>query len=424
MFIERFWGTGASAFFNRLEELTIVIFLPLAVIELIKNKDNINELYLLILLPIIFICISGLLSGIVNGNKMIVSLHGIFAYIKYFLVIFIYAAFFSKFSQFARVFYILLAIAVIIGIIASVQEIWALSNRYLLHIRPEDILYLNLTQILKDTHLYTDDLWRLGLFRATSLMINSNFMGLYILLMLVIYINVVDKVDFKILCPLVLGIVSSVSRVVYISFILIGCIQLLRKKSLWIAIIPVVLFLLYLSPLPNSLMVGTHVQEVDGFSRLHGEESGNWDAYRAYTRAKSIEIWKDYALLGIGPGMFGGAISLKYGSHVYEEYNFDKMSLIRQWQTLDQFWPQTLAELGISGFIFLAVFFISLIAALLLLIMKHKTSCYKEKGLYLGLTIAVSIILIYTLGYDLGIPPIIFTYCAFVGMGLGSDKTV
>ena len=46
--------------------------------------------------------------------------------------------------------------------------------------------------------------------------------------------------------------------------------------------------------------------------------------YRVYTMNKSLEVFKDHPILGVGPGMFGGVISVIFNSHVYDEYNFQK----------------------------------------------------------------------------------------------------
>jgi len=43
--------------------------------------------------------------------------------------------------------------------------------------------------------------------------------------------------------------------------------------------------------------------------------------FRSVMRSKALEVWRDYPLLGVGPGMFGGNIAERAGTHLYNEYN-------------------------------------------------------------------------------------------------------
>ncbi len=396
------WSNELSAFISYLDEITIVIFLPLVIREFYKNREIPNRLYLILLSPILVLSISGLIYSIVNGNSLFITPLSTFDYIKNFLVIFIYAVFFREFSEFKKTFRLLLIVAVFLGIIAFIQEFWAMTSRFILEKDVSDINYL-LTK-----NLSPKDSWRFGIYRAPSLMHNSNMLGLYILLILTIYLCIEKKVNFAVLTSLFAGIFLSISRMVYMGFVFMAGVQIFRGRRWFIplVVIPIVILLFSMSPLSK-------------FDMTEGQQQRGFITYREYTRHKAIEVWKDHPFWGVGPGMFGGVVSIKTQSPVYDEYNFSKeaKTMVKSWKSLDQFWPQLLAEMGIMGTILFAGFFISLFITFFIL--RRWAASEEMRGLFTGLAAFVIVILIYSLGSGLNITSILFTYCAIAGMGLG-----
>lgn len=184
------WNSELSTFFNRLDELTVLIILPIAIREIYKNYKNRNSYiqpYFILLLPIFAISISGFISGMINENSLFITSLGTFSYIKYFLVIFIYAAFFREFSQVKRAFRLVLMVAVFLGVIAFIQELWALSSRYLLKKDIYDASIYILRSLLGIEQ--AESYWRLGVYRASSLMHHHNILVLYMVLIISMYLN-------------------------------------------------------------------------------------------------------------------------------------------------------------------------------------------------------------------------------------------
>ena len=144
--------------------------------------------------------------------------------------------------------------------------------------------------------------------------------------------------------------------------------------------------------------------------------SVNIVTYRKFARQKALEVWKDYPLWGVGPGMFGGAVAYKNQTPFYDEYNF---LFIKKWfHSLEQLWPQILAEMGIVGIAAFAGFFSSLLV-IFLFSMKRAYSD-EIRNLFTGLSVFTLIFLIYTMSGNLNIISIMIPFCAFAGMGLGS----
>ena len=394
------WSNELSAFISYLDEITIVIFLPLVIREFYKNREILSRVHLILLFPIFVLGIAGLISGMINGNSLLITALGTFDYIKNFLVIFIYAAFFRELSEFKKIFRLLLIIAVFLGVVAFIQEFWAMTSRYILEKDVSDINYL-LTK-----NLYPKGTWRFGIYRAPSLMHNSIIVGFYCMLILNIYLFIEKKANFAVLISLFSGIFVSVSRLVYTGFVFVAGVQIFRGRKWFIALIaiPIVILLFSMSPLSK-------------FDMTEGQKQRGFITYRVYTRDKAMEIWKDHPLLGVGPGMFGGVVSIKTQSPVYEEYNFMAMPLLKAYSGLDKFWPQVLAEMGIIGTVVFAGLLISLFITLFIL--RQWATSDEMRGLFTGLAAFVIVIFIYLLGSGLNITSILFTYCAFVGMGLG-----
>ena len=140
--------------------------------------------------------------------------------------------------------------------------------------------------------------------------------------------------------------------------------------------------------------------------------------FRVYARNKAMEVWRDQPFLGVGPGMFGGVVSVIFNSPVYEKYNFSQKwyEFMKPFRSLDQFWPQVLAEIGIIG----TVLFAGLLFSLLIthLIIRQRTT-NEIRDLFTGFTIATTIIFIYTFGSGLNLTSLLFTYSALAGTALG-----
>jgi O-antigen ligase len=65
----------------------------------------------------------------------------------------------------------------------------------------------------------------------------------------------------------------------------------------------------------------------------------------------AVPIVRDHPLLGVGPGMYGGAAADIFGTAIYREYGTDLLLVDPAQKTVDDFWLHLLVETGFIGFL-------------------------------------------------------------------------
>ncbi|MBI4681434.1 MAG: hypothetical protein HY753_09605 [Nitrospirae bacterium] len=401
------WSNQAAAPIISIDRITIVLFLVLAIREFYKNKEFPDPKQLILLAPIIALSATGVISGIVNGNSLLMTGSGVFSYVENFLVIFIYATFFSEVSTFKKILRIFLVMMVFLVAVAIIQEFWALYFRYVLGLGIDDERIYLLADL---QNIPFADIWRSGIYRASSLFKHFNILGFLSLFIFTIYINLIKRANPVVVFFLYAGIFLSVSRMVYTGFALMVVSQIYRERKWLITLVIPLIIILSIDYIPTY-----HSKTQISDARQGVLEGGR---FREITREKAMTIWKDHILLGRGPG----AIQSINRSPAYEEYNFGPAlkEKIRVWGGIDQFWPIILAEIGVAG----AVIFSALFILLFVVIYKSRQEADSDevKGLFEGLLIYTAIIIVSTISTNLHIRAIFYIYSAFLGMGLGYQR--
>lgn len=391
------WNDQLAGIFNRIDEITVfTLFLP-AIVIIYKKRDINFHLYLSLSISIFAVILTGFISGALNQNSLLITVLGIFHYIKLLLFIFIYAAFIRDYNAFKKIFRLLLIIAVFIGVIAIAEECWWLYSKYIMNIK--------------------NFRGRLGLYRATSLMSQFNIMGLYCLLILTVYTCMTRKINMFYIFSLVGGIFTSLSRTAYAGLAVLLGVQIIKGRIWLISLaIPIVIGLYFMSSLDDLHLIEMVNKENTEYA---AGEKVNAVSFRKYALLKALDVWQDYPLIGAGPGMFGGAVAYKFRSPLYEEYNFH--IIYHKMRSLDQLWPQVLAEVGIVGTAALVGLYISLFAVNF--ISRGHVTSKEMNGLFTGLSLYTIILFLYSFSANLNIISVLYPYCAFVGMSLGSTKS-
>ncbi|MEM3000921.1 MAG: O-antigen ligase family protein [Candidatus Nitrosocaldus sp.] len=401
-----------ASFLNKIDELTIIAFLPITFLRLLNDKER-RWLYIVLSLPLIAFTIAGIISGFINNNPPRITALGTFSYLKFFPLMFIYTGFFNDGDDLKKLYRFFLTIAIVLVFVAFLQEIWALYSRYVIG---KDITDPNtyLISFLFKRFAYMDigeiGNWRWGFYRTPSLLSHYNLFGLICIFLLGINIFFEKRINrFSIL--LGIGVLLSLSRVAYLGLLFILVVRFFDKRWLYMTIS--ILFIALTLFLAERVKSGVSQEEI----RIQGSYLVRQKRlpFREYANFIALQVWRDHPLLGVGPGMFGGDVAYKYHSPIYEEYNF--YEIFRQIPSLDQLWPQMLAETGVIGVTIFAELIMTIFVMLLII---ERDNPYS--GFLRGLGIFTVIFVVYGFSNNLNNPSLLYPYCAFLGIAFGSSK--
>ncbi len=169
--------------------------------------------------PIVLLIICAILSGEINGNSPFITTLGTFDYVKNFLAIFIYAAFFNDPAYTKKIYHLLLIVALCIATVALVQFLWAMGSVYIFN---KDITDPSVYIFRSNNPAANAEMiWRFGIYSAN----NAYILGLYCLLMLTIYFYRSKNKSILIIFMLLAGTLASGSRMAYGGLIFVMSIQ-------------------------------------------------------------------------------------------------------------------------------------------------------------------------------------------------------
>ena len=248
---------------------------------------------------------------------------------------------------------------------------------------------------------------RFGIFRTPSLMGNSNLFGLYAVLFFMLDFSLYRKIRWQNIVFLV-GIFLSVSRMAWLSLILCFLFLIMQNKKRSVKVL--IFTICFILIIVLIMLFGTHTLD----------EWSNEGYYRGYVMSKSLEIWRDSPILGVGPGMYGGVISVIFNSSIYNKYQFSQHWYdygLKGFHSLDNFWFQCLGELGIIGIIIFIILLVALYQVARVESNKSKNG-FRKKILQGFSTIPI-LLFVYLFGSGLNFTPILLTYSILLGLVLG-----
>lgn len=355
-----------------------------------------------LIVPIIFISMWDVISGIANANNPLITTLGCFFHLKNFFATFLFSSLCWTGKELKEGYRILRNMGIFLAIVAILQEIIALINKY----TPISIPIC--------WPAWTHE-WRAGFYRSPSLVGHPNILGIYLLLILSMELRV-GKNGF-ILFLLLLGVLTTLSRIVYLCLIVLLSLSFKRVK-LPIKLMFIGIALVFIISVSQLSLAELGVSSIS--SKEIGEQRKlKLSYFRGYTLKKSLEIWRDHLIFGVGPGMYGDVISFLINSPIYEEYNFDPFFLgfAKIGKGLDQFYPVILAESGSFSLLLYLMFFILLIKISLLLSRKFSTEF--EKKLAKGLANVPIILLILLTVKSINMSYFLLPYFSLLGMLIG-----
>lgn len=411
------WNYLIGKFIRLLDEITIIALLPFALKKLFFDEVKNCSILIYFSLSILFFIVLVFISGIVNGNSLFITVQGIFDYVKYFMPVFIYAYFFRNVDEVRKAISILIILGACLGIVALMDEIIALSVKY---IWQGDSINLSFIYDVQQKVLATETKWRLGLFRSSSLMGHYNLLGMYGLLLLSVYLFTLKRINTVFFISLFSGVFLSISRTIYIGYVVITGVQILKgRRWLIISLIPVVFLLFKMSSLPDFDIQENMSVETSEVKATEDRQQPEGDSFymRDIAREKAVQVWKDHPVLGVGAGMFGSPLAVKSNSYVHYNYMLLPNIIKLGASSIDQFWFQILAETGIVGVgLYIAIL---LTIFIILYFIKRKINSFEVKGLMSALSLYMLAIGIYGFGANIIMVELMFTYSAMIGMALG-----
>jgi len=367
----------------------VTSFVLLLGLLVIFTHNRISKYGAFLLLLMIVFGLTGLISGLINENPMSSTILGTFDYIKNLMIIPFFCFFAIPQRKVQWIYTQLYRFALLACLIAVAQEIGFLAGMPV------------------ETVGFFCDKVRFGLLRTSSLLGHPNMFGLYCLLFFLFDVSIHRKIRWQTIL-LILGMFLSLSRITWMALIVSSLFLILQNQNTKIV-----------KSIASAGLIACLALILAGF--ITDPEIKSSDYFRGYSLRKSIEIWTDHPLLGRGPGTYGGPVSLVTNSSVYQEYHFlpkwlDFMK--EKTGTLDQFWPQILAEMGLLG----TSLFLFLILSLRQI--PRRASLTRQnlfnKRLLSGLSIYPVILLIFLLSNGLNLPPVLITYSTLLGLSLGS----
>ena len=336
-----------------------------------------------IIVVLFIIAAIGIISGLLNDNNFIITTQGIFSYIKNFMFIPIFGLFAVNKSRYQRLYNLLHQIALLLCFIGILQEIIYLSGVPL------------------------EGAVRFGILRVESLMGHPNELGLYSLLFFILDYSLVRKFRWQSIV-FSIGVLLSCSRMVWVAYFISYIYLLFHIEKKKLIIYSVILICILGVAFPTFYKISR---------RDYIDPENN---YRGYCLNKALQICQDHPVFGIGPGMFGGEISVVFNSPVYRKYDFSERWYeygLAKFHSLDQFWAQLIGEIGILGLL-------AFVLLLVLLWRKAKKASVRSedpfrKSILLGYSAVPIVLMIYLYGSGLNIGSFIITYSILFGMCLG-----
>lgn len=340
-----------------------------------------------ILFSLILLGAIGLISGLYNSNAFVVTANGIFDYLKYFLTIPALCLFSADRRKIQSLHSTLHRLALFLCFIAILQEIFFFLQ---LPVERLGVAFIDV---------------RFGLMRTPSLMGHPNIFGLYALLFFVLDFSLHRRIRWQTLI-LALGAFLSISRMVWVAFCSVLFLFLIHKQGKKaMGLFAVALIILFLS--------------IPSFYFHTVKEIGSPGYFREYALIKSLEIWQNQPILGLGPGMYGGVISFMFDSPIYAEHAFSQrwLDIMRDILSIDQFWPQILVELGLLGTLsFMFILFTLWRAAKRVSLVAQSSF---QRNMLFGFSLIPLILAVYLLGSGLNLGSFLLTYCVLFGLTLG-----
>ncbi len=255
--------------------------------------------------------------------------------------------------------------------------------------------------------------FRFGVYRPDGPMGHPNLLGLFLLLATIVELTVGTR--RKGLAALFYsGMVATLSRIVHAAAVVSLAPLVRRTPILALAVAGSAAISVASVSMTEDELAVPQGETVSA----DGEES--YASYRSFAVAQGLRVWREHPLLGAGPGRFGGVVSHQLGSPVYERHPFPShwKPLFDEFRSLDVFYPQLLAELGIVG----ALAFVGLGLALFVVLVRRWRAAVGNQREWAGAgLLCLLVVPIYCLGAGLNLSAFLIPAMVVIGVALGVE---
>jgi len=261
--------------------------------------------------------------------------------------------------------------------------------------------------------------YRFGIYRPDGPMGHPNLLGLFLLLAILVEMTVGSR-RTSLVALFYLGMASTLSRIVHAAATVVLAPLVRRAPALALAVVGSALIVVATASLTEDELAGATDSAPQGTSEQAA--SGAEASYRAFAIAHGLRVWRDHPWLGVGAGRFGGVVSAQLDSDVYERYPIPPRwrPLFDELHSLDIFYPQLLAELGIVG----TTSFAALAAVLLVVVLRRWRSAVGEDREWAGAAaLALCVVPIYCLGAGLNLSAFLVPTMIGAGVSLATRRS-
>lgn len=194
-----------------------------------------------------------------------------------------------------------------------------------------------------------ESLYNAEIFRVASTIGNPIDLGLYVMLILgILFVDLLYRLNllnnkfltWVMLIGSILVLFATKSRGPILATVamLVYFLRLNQFKLKYLLATASITIIFYLS-------LGKQILERFSFLNL---DLASDDAYRSIWLLKSLQIIDDYLFFGVGPGMYGGWVSINYSpSWVYNYYDINTDGI----SSIDMFFVHFICEAGVIGFL-------------------------------------------------------------------------
>ncbi len=371
------------------DELSAVLLL-IVLLSFIAIKPKIYRMKVLefpISIPLLLFLCAAYLSVMLNRVYTLQGVLGIYDVLKNVIIFYLFATLKWRREELYSLIFWIKAIVILLAVVGIIGEIMTLTG-------------------LDAGMLVKLDRKRMGFHRVASLTGKGgiNYLGMYALLGLFLFYTTTAKKSLR------YAGISITLLLIFLTF----------SRQTWMALFVMMVLTKKRLILPGLLIAAGVVLISFRSGSAAGTELYLPEVYyRSFGYHEAYTLIKQNLFFGVGPGMFGGPVSVMFHSPYYADWPQFYYKMLNKIGNMDSFWPSLVAEVGIIGSVFYLIMWL-----IFFLKINEMAKWFRLKGdiaLYnLGLVFRNYIVGLFIMCFFTGLnkPFVTYTYFALYGIYL------